>query len=147
MRHQKGYVMKIMGSYWKSEEDNVWVIDIPLLDASTQADSCEDIAVMASDLIESLSGDEDFKIQVIIHGDALLIEANDSKRLAAIILKRQRQKKRLRLEDIAYHLGAKSINDYAQYEQGKHMPSLEKFEQLLEAIDPELSPYLCLAKK
>ncbi len=139
--------MKIMGSCWKSKEDTFWIIEIPLLDATTQASSQNEIAEMTKDLISSLLQDQDFKANVVVKDDAVLIEPNDPKKLAALILKRQRQRRRLRLEDVAQQLGAKSINEYAQYEQGKHMPSLEKFEQLLEAIDPELSPYLCLAKR
>jgi len=46
------------------------------------------------------------------------------------------------LDDVADQLHAKSINEYAQYEQGKHQPSFEKFEKLLQAIDPELQPVI-----
>jgi hypothetical protein len=40
---------------------------------------------------------------------------------------------------VASSLRATSINEYAQYQQGKHVPSFEKFDQLLKAIDPELT--------
>ena len=46
-------------------------------------------------------------------------------------------KNNLKLEDVAEAINAKSINEYAQYEQAKHLPSFEKFQQFLDAIDPE----------
>jgi transcriptional regulator with XRE-family HTH domain len=42
-------------------------------------------------------------------------------------------------------LGVKSHNDYAQYEQGKHMPSIDTLEKFLQAIDPKTQTYITCA--
>ena len=76
--------------------------------------------------------------------DFVFLDANGYKKINALILKRQRQKKHLNLEEVATHLHARSINEYAQYEQGRHLPSFDKFEQLLKAIDPGLFVFMSL---
>lgn len=139
--------MKITAQFWKNPDDHWWIIEIPFLDVATQAETREEILEMTKDVIETLVGDPGFTVEVAFMNNEILINASDSKKLVALILKRQRQRNRLRLEDVAKQLDAKSLNEYAQYEQGKHMPSFDKFQQLLEAIDPHLSPYLCLAKR
>lgn len=139
--------MKIAATFWKNRDDHWWIIEIPFLDVATQAETREEILEMTKDVIETLVDDPAFTVEVSFMNNEILINASDSKKLVALILRRQRQRNHLRLEDIAKQLDAKSLNEYAQYEQGKHMPSFDKFQQLLEAIDPHLSPYLCLAKR
>lgn len=56
----------------------------------------------------------------------ILINASDSKQLVAIILRRQRQRNHLRLEDIAKQLGAKSLNEYAQVVSKRILSSFEQ---------------------
>jgi ribosome-binding protein aMBF1 (putative translation factor) len=56
--------------------------------------------------------------------------------LTAFLLRRQRMKQGLSLEEVAKRLGAKSHNTYARYEQGKSIPSIEKFSKLLTALSP-----------
>lgn len=136
--------MRIAGKIWKSRKDKFWLAEIPLLSLMVQAESKEEIPAMAKDAIELLVNDLKFVIDATLSGKILFIEANNDKKLIGLILKRQRLKNNLRLEDIQTNLRAKSINEYAQYEQGKHLPSLDKFEQLLKAIDPVLSPVLSL---
>ena len=64
---------------------------------------------------------------------AILLSVNN-----VMMLKSQRQKQGLTLAEVANSLNAKSVIEYAQYEQGKHLPSLEALAKFLEAIDPEL---------
>lgn len=132
--------MKIGGKFWKS--DQFWLVDIPILNLMTQASTKKEIPEMVKDAIELLVDDVNFTVDVTIAHNAVFIDTNDPKKLVALILKRQRHKKNLKLEQVAMFLKAKSINEYAQYEQGKHLPSFEKFEQLLKAIDPELMPFV-----
>lgn len=73
-------------------------------------------------------------IKVTTSNDSVILEANDTKKIIALILKRQRQKNNLRLEEVAKHLHARSINEYAQYEQGRHLPS----------IDPKITLFMSL---
>ena len=54
-----------------------------------------------------------------------------------LLLRRQREKRGLTLGEAAQRLRQKSRNAYARYEQGKTAPSIEKLEELLDAIAPE----------
>ena len=44
--------------------------------------------------------------------------------------------------ELAKRLGAKSINAFARYEQGKARPTVAKLLELMAAIDPRLVPVL-----
>jgi hypothetical protein len=136
--------MKIIGKVWKSETDKFWLAEIPSLDLMVQAARKKEIPDMVKDAVELLIDDSAFSATVTMIDDFVFLDANDTKKLIALILKRQRQKKHLNLEEVASHLQARSINEYAQYEQGRHLPSFEKFEQLLKAIDPELTFFMSL---
>lgn len=136
--------MKIVGNIWKSEEDKFWLAEIPALDLMTQAKNKKEIPGMVKDAIELLVDDSAFSVDVTVLNNFVFLDANDTKKLIALILKRQRQRKHLNLEEVASHLKARSINEYAQYEQGRHLPSFEKFEQLLKAIDPGLDLFMSL---
>lgn len=134
--------MKIVGKIWKSRKNAYWIAEIPLLDIATEAKNKEELPLMVKDAIELLVNKKSFKISADLHKNALCVEANDQKILMALVLKRQRLRKHLKLEEVKERLGAKSVNDYAQYEQGKHRPSFAKFEQLLKAIDPNHFPVI-----
>ncbi|OGB84774.1 hypothetical protein A3F66_00760 [candidate division TM6 bacterium RIFCSPHIGHO2_12_FULL_32_22] len=134
--------MKINGTIFKSGK--FWLADIPSLDLIVQSKTKKEIPLMVSDAIELLIDDPNFNIKVDIEGDELYIKSNNLKKLIALILKRLRLKNRLRLEDVAKKLSAKSINEYAQYEQAKHLPSLDKLDELLKAIDPTLESIITL---
>lgn len=136
--------MKIVGTIWKSEEDKNWLVEINALDLMTQATKKKDIPAMVKDAVELLADDSSFSVKATVVENFIFLDANDIKKLIALILKRQRQKNHLNLEEVASHLRARSINEYAQYEQGKHLPSFEKFEQLLKAINPELNLFMSL---
>ncbi len=128
--------MIVSGNVWKSRKDQFWLAKIPLLNLMVQAESKEEIPEMVKDAIEALVNDPAFLIDSTIAGRDVFVESNDDKKLMGLILKRQRLKNKMKLEDVQTRLNAKSINDYAQYEQGKHVPGFDKLEQLLKAIDP-----------
>ncbi len=128
--------MIVSGNVWKSRKDQFWLAKIPLLNLMVQAESKEEIPEMVKDAIEALVNDPAFLIDSTIAGRDVFVESNDDKKLMGLILKRQRLKNKMKLEDVQTRLNAKSINDYAQYEQGKHVPCFDKLEQLLKAIDP-----------
>lgn len=133
--------MTVEGKVWKSTTSIFWLAEIPLLDLVTQAEAKDKLAEMVKDALETVINDSTFFVTVNLLQNQLLIEANDSKKLMALILKKQRNKRGLTQEEVAKNLNSKSVNDYAQYEQAKHMPTIEKFEELLHAIDPKLKPY------
>ncbi|HXW53405.1 MAG TPA: helix-turn-helix transcriptional regulator [Myxococcota bacterium] len=137
--------MKIAGRLWKSRKSDFWLAEVAILDLATQAKTIEEIPDMVKDAIEGLVDAKKFKVEVQRRKNDIFIESNDPKLLTALILKRQRTRQRLTLEEVTANLGAKSINEYAQYERGKHLPSLEKLENLLKAIDPKHTPVLSYA--
>ena len=93
---------------------------------------------MIADAIESLVDKENFKVDVYPgKGDYFEIGSSDQATLGAFLLRRQRMKGGLTLAEVARRLGAKSHNAYARYEQGKSVPTFEKFNQLLSAVSPE----------
>ncbi len=65
--------------------------------------------------------------------------------MIALMLKRQREAHRLTLIEVAQRLGQKSPNAYARYEQGKSLPTVEKLNKLMKAIDPGFEPILKVA--
>jgi len=71
-----------------------------------------------------------------------LVSVKMTEELLALILRRLRATSGLKIMDIAKRLGSASPNSYAQYEQGKTMPSLEKLSEILEAINPKYEPML-----
>jgi hypothetical protein len=85
--------MKLAGKYWKSKTSKFWLVQIPLLDLTTQAKTQKDIPSMVKDAIESLIADNSFTVNVTIGDASICIEANNQKKLIALILKSQRQKK------------------------------------------------------
>lgn len=98
---------------------------------------------MAKDAIESLLEKKEF--QVRIHaGDAedFTIDSDNPTAFIAFMLKRQRQFRGLTLRDVSARLNSKSPNAYAQYEQGKVKPSMDKLVELMRAINPGFEPVL-----
>jgi transcriptional regulator with XRE-family HTH domain len=75
----------------------------------------------------------------------VIVEANEPGRLAAQVLKYQREVHRLSLTEVAKLLGATSRNAYARYEQGQAVPSIDKLYELLRIVAPEMA--LVLAER
>ncbi len=98
---------------------------------------------MAKDAIESLLEKKEFRVRIHpTEGETFTIESNNPTAFIAFMLKRQRQFRGLSLRDMATRLNSKSPNAYAQYEQGKVKPSMDKLVELMQAIDPEFEPVL-----
>lgn len=123
-----------------------WIIEIPLLDLMTQANDKKDVAAMAKDAIECLIDDPTFSVVVHTIGNKILIDSQSPKSLMALALKRQRARREMSQLEVARKLGAKSVNEYSQYEQGRAQPSLQKFSELMIAIDSSRVPVLTYEK-
>jgi hypothetical protein len=67
-------------------------------------------------------------------GEVFETEANRVGTLIALLLRRQRERYGLTLNEAAERPGQRSRNTHARYEQGKAIPSVEKPDQLLKAI-------------
>ena len=57
--------------------------------------------------------------------------------MVGLLLRRQRERSGISLAEAAERLGVKSRNAYARYEQGTSVPTVEKLNQLLEAVAPD----------
>ena len=120
------------------KEGRFWRVEIPAFDAVTQGRTKREAYAMAEDLIETMADTRGFKVTAFPSaGEIFEIEANRIGILVALLLRRQRERQGLTLNEAAERLGQRSRNAYARYEQGKAMPSVEKLEQLLRAIAPD----------
>ena len=131
----------------QAEKDGkFWLIEVPALDVMTQGRTQKDACQMLVDAIELLIDrpDSEMRVHVTKKGQQLFLSASDPDRLIALMLRRQREKYGLTLEQVAQRLGSKSPNDFARYERGKARPTLAKLLELMQAIDPNLIPLLSL---
>ena len=120
-----------------------WAVEVPLLSVFTQAKTKKEAYEMVADAIESLVDEKGFKVNVLPADDhSFSIGANDESKLVAFALKQQRAKYGLSVREVAKRLGSKSPTTYSRYEQGNVKPSLDKFSELLRAIDDDLEPIL-----
>jgi predicted transcriptional regulator len=93
---------------------------------------------MIADAIEALVDRPGFKVKVFAGADGgFEIGASDDAALTALLLRRARARAGLSLAEVAARLGAKSVNSYARYEQGKSVPSVRKLSQLYAAVSPK----------
>jgi hypothetical protein len=138
--------MRFEGRLWKDKGSKYWLIEVPLLDVMTQGTSKNNAYCMIADAIESLINRKGFKVDVRPLGsESFTVGASPDSPMIALMLKRQREVHRLTLLEVARRLGQKSPNAYARYEQGKSLPTVEKLNKLLKAIDPGFDPILKIA--
>lgn len=125
--------MRFMGRVFKSRK--FWAIEVPILDIATQGRTKKEAYEMIADAIECLVNRKGFKVRVFrTEGDGFEIGASDQAVLTALLLRRERLKSGLSLEEVAARLGSKSPNSYARYEQGRSVPSVQKLTQLFSAV-------------
>lgn len=133
--------MKIEGKLIRS--GSWWAVEIPLLKIFTQGRSRNAAYAMAKDAIELIIDEKSFTVSVTPGpGDTFMVGSNNEMLLMALALKQQRSSRHMSVRDVARNLGSNSPASYSRYEQGKVRPSLDKFSQLLKAIDPCLDPVL-----
>jgi hypothetical protein len=138
--------MRFEGRVWKDKGSRYWLAEVPLLDVMTQGTSKDNAYRMIADAVQCLVDKEAFRADVRpLLGESFTIGANEGTLLIALMLKRQREAHRLTLQEVARRLGQKSANAYARYEQGKSAPTVEKLNQLMQAIDPGFEPVLKIA--
>ena len=128
--------MRLAGQVFKS--GRYWAIEVPILSIVTQGRTKNEAYEMIVDAIESLMNKEGFEVLVYPgKGQYFEVSSTDLATLTAFLLRRLRVKQGLTLVEVSKRLGAKSHNAYARYEQGKSIPTLEKFSQLLAALSPD----------
>ena len=90
---------------------------------------------MIADAIEALADRPGFSVMVYPGvGGCFEVGSSTEGALTALLLRRQRVKHGLTLADVSKRLGAKSLNAYARYEQGRATPTIERLSRLLSAV-------------
>ena len=144
--------MELEGKIRKYKQQ--WLVEVSSLDVMTQGRTRKEAISMIQEVIidlimcyfedEVLEG---FDITVIDYKRSTLgISATDNKLLLAFSLIRQREKSKSTIREASARLGSSSPNAYAQYEKGKTNISLEKYEQLLFAANPNQHSHLRLVQ-
>ncbi len=128
--------MRLAGHVFKS--GRYWAIEVSILGVVTQGRTKKEAYDMIADAIESLVNKKGFEVNVFPGKDQYFeVSSTDLATLTAFLLRRLRVKQGLTLVEVSKRLGAKSHNTYARYEQGKSIPTLEKFSQLIAALSPD----------
>ncbi len=128
--------MKLPGKCWK--DGKFWLIEVPALDLMTQGETKREALLMIKDAIQSLINKDNVDVQVEPLKDGeFIVGCSEPKFLISLMLKRQRSVQNLTIQEVVDGLGMSSKNAYAQYEQGKHEPTMSKISQFLNVINPE----------
>ena len=127
----------------EGNKNRYWGVEIPILHIHTQGKTRKEALSMAKDAIESLLEKKEFRVRIHIgESNSFTVDSDNPTAFIAFMLKRQRQFRGLSVREVAARLNSKSPNAYAQYEQGKVRPSMDKLVELMQAIDPEFEPVL-----
>jgi len=121
------------------KEGKWWLAEIPVLETLTQGRSRKEALEMLSDMMESMINIKGFKVEVLLGSqNEFEVGSKDIKPLIRLLLQRKRQTSGLSLSEAAARLGASSRNAYARYEQGRSVPTIEKLDELLRAVSPNV---------
>ena len=128
--------MRFYGKVYK--DGNFWLAEVPILEAMTQGRTQKEAFTMVEDLLETLANRPGFSVKVHPgkQGD-FEVSSTDTRGMISLLLRRQRERSGLSLAEAAERLGAKSRNAYARYERGTSVPTLEKLNDLLQAVAPD----------
>ena len=125
--------MRFVGRVFKAGRH--WAIEVPILGVVTQGRTRKDAFVMIADAIEALANQENFCVDVFPGvGEYFEVGSPNVAGLTALLLRRQRVRRGLTLAEATRRLGARSLNSYARYEQGRSVPSIERLNELLAAV-------------
>ena len=124
-----------------------WAVEIPLLLVHTQGRTRKEALCMAKDAVECLFDQKTAAAVSVADcgNNTFFVSCSNETALMALALKQQRTSHKLTIRDVAARLGSKSPTSYSRYERGTTKPSLDKFSQLLRAIDPALDPVITVA--
>jgi DNA-binding XRE family transcriptional regulator len=112
-----------------------WAVEVPMLGVVTQGRTRKEAFEMIADAVETLANKRGFRVAVFPgDGEYFEVGSRNAGVLTALLLRRLRAKQGLTLSDLATRLGARSLNSYARYEQGRAVPSIERLDQLLAAV-------------
>ena len=136
--------MKFEGKLSKEKGEKYWGISFPEIGVFTQGKTKKEAYEMIKEAIELIVDfDDDFKVDVEpIDSISFFIIPNHVGPILALILKQKRIEMGLTIKDVTMRLGQTSPNAYGRYENGKNIPTLKKFDELLTAINPNTSSIL-----
>jgi predicted RNase H-like HicB family nuclease len=143
--------MELVGKIWK--EGKFWLVEVPVIDVSTQGHTRKEALMMIEDAIIELfksyfKTDEvrDLKLEILDYNkNEIGIKTSNSNLMLSFSLIRQREISKSTVREVAERLGSKSPNSYAQYERGKMRITLDQYERLLAAVNPQRPPILRIA--
>src|SRR5215510_748207 len=125
--------MRFQGKIYK--DGKWWLAKVPIFAAMTQGRTRKEALAMIADWFETLIARPEFSVTVHEGKKGKFeISASDTKAMVCLLLQRQRQLSGLSLAGAAERLRAQSRHAYARYEQGASTPTIEKLDQLLQAV-------------
>lgn len=139
--------MELEGKIWKSGK--FWLVEVPSIGVMTQGHSKEEAFSMIADAIEGLISCyfpnelERIKITVTDYKKGIIgISSTHNNLMMAFSLRRQREASKSTIREVAERLGSTSPNAYAKYEKGISRISLDHYERLLQAVNPDQTRHL-----
>ena len=134
--------MELEGKIWKSGK--YWLIEVPAIDVMTQGHTRKKALDMIKDAILGLiscyfpNETTDFQVSAKDYKSNLIgIFSSDDSLMIAFSLRRQRAASNSTIREVAERLGSASPNSYAKYEKGRARISLDQYERLLHAANPQ----------
>jgi len=127
--------MRFAGRVFKAGKH--WVAEVPILGVCTRGRTRAEAREMLADAVESLVNRRGFTATVFEgKGGRVELGASDVAALTALLLRRERLRSGLSLAQVAERMGARSLNAYARYEQGRAAPTIRKLSELFAAVAP-----------
>ena len=129
--------MRFSGKVYRDK--SFWLAEVPVFDAITQGRTRREALEMIEDWFETMADLPGFSVSTDLTGKGEFeVSASDLAKMISLLLQRQRQRSGLSLAEVAERLGAKSRNAYARYERGSSVPTIEKLDELLQAVSSDL---------
>ena len=139
--------MELEGKLWKN--GNFWLIEVPAIEVMTQGKTREEALKMVGDAIEGLvecyfpEDTKGFKVNVQEYKKGIIgVSTSNNSIMLAFSLRRQREMSKSTVREVSLRLGSNSPNAYARYEKGRTRISLDQYERLLQAVNPEQNFHL-----
>jgi predicted RNase H-like HicB family nuclease len=139
--------MELEGKLWKSGK--FWLIEVPAAEVMTQGHTRKEALEMIVDAFEGLvdcyfpNESKDFKIIVQDYKKGIIgVSSSNNSLMLAFSLRRQREASKSTVREVSERLGSNSPNAYARYEKGRARISLDQYERLLQAVNPQQNFHL-----
>lgn len=139
--------MELEGKLWKSGK--FWLIEVPAIEVMTQGHTRTEALKMIVDAVEGLvdcyfpTETTGFEVTVTEYKRGIIgISTSKNSLMLALSLRRQREASKSTVREVSERLGSNSPNAYARYEKGRTRISLDQYERLLQAVNPQQNFHL-----